>query len=180
MPDVRAAARHKHPRSAALGPCRARDLRAFGSHLRRALRLALLVWRERLWIDPGLRQPERNGSAVPEPFLNGAPGRSVESLSSLPDGSVPVGCHDPDKAGYSGCGNLRETPLRRSRLHKGSMREPSGSPFPHSHFKTVLSLIDSASASCRCVRLTEPWPTAKREGRPGAADLYNFAEAVVK
>ena len=44
----------------------------------------------------------------------------------------------------------------RCRLHLGSSarsaRETSGSPFPHSHFDTVLSLMDSFSASCFCVR----------------------------
>src|SRR5699024_9024040 len=36
--------------------------------------------------------------------------------------------------------------------HRGSISETSGSPLPHSHLDTVLSLMASRSASCRWVR----------------------------
>ena len=39
-----------------------------------------------------------------------------------------------------------------SASQSGSISETSGSPLPHSHFDTVLSLMPSPSASCRCVR----------------------------
>lgn len=36
--------------------------------------------------------------------------------------------------------------------HRDSISPTSGSPPPHSHFETVLSLMESFSASCRWVR----------------------------
>ena len=34
------------------------------------------------------------------------------------------------------------------KAHNGNIKDTSGKPFPHSHFDTVLSLIESLSASC--------------------------------